>query len=45
MYCNLGESLENLASYNLKNLMDQKSQREVVGALEKIIESVSYCLM
>ena len=41
MYGNLGESLESLASYNLKNLMDQKSQREVVGALEKIIDSVS----
>ena len=41
MYSNLAESLEDVASYTLKNFIDRKAQKDIVGAMEKIIGSVS----
>ena len=41
MYSNLAESLEDVATYSLRHFIDQKAQKDVVGSLEKIIESVS----
>ena len=41
MFTHLETGLENVATYTLKNMIAPNEQKEVVGALEKIMESVS----
>ena len=41
MFSQLETGLESMATYTLKHMVGPKDQKAIVGAIEKIIESVS----